>query len=148
MMASATHNFVKIVSDKSRVTYTALRPCFHIGGGVAAGPLVGEAPEDSLAMPIRFLALIVSLLALAAPAFAADTNHDIKGLYLLTDYPAVTVQPGTTSTVSLKLRSGGAHQRGGRESQRRGQSRHHRRAEAHARRPRRAFERPRHCRQG
>src|SRR5664280_1890675 len=56
-------------------------------------------------MPIRFLALIISLLALAAPAFAADTNHDIKGLYLLTDYPAVTVQPGTTSTVSLKLRN-------------------------------------------
>src|ERR1039458_6091784 len=105
MMAPATHNFVKIVSDKPCVTYTALRPCFHIGGGVAAGPLVGEAPEEALAMPIRFLALIVSLLALAAPAFAADTNHDIKGLYLLTDYPAVTVQPGTTSTVSLKLRN-------------------------------------------
>ncbi len=60
-------------------------------------------------MPIRILALIVSLFALAAPAFAADANHDIKGLYLLTDYPAVTVQPGTTSTVSLKtaqLRAG------------------------------------------
>jgi len=56
-------------------------------------------------MPIRFLALIVSLFALAAPAFAADANHDVKGLYLLTDYPAVTVQPGTTSTVSLKLRN-------------------------------------------
>ena len=58
-------------------------------------------------MPIRFLALIISLLALAAPAFAADTNHDIKGLYLLTDYPAVTVQPGTTSTVNMKLRDYG-----------------------------------------
>jgi uncharacterized membrane protein len=57
-------------------------------------------------MPIRILALIVSLLA-AAPAFAADANHDIKGLYLLTDYPAVTVQPGTTSTVNLKLRDYG-----------------------------------------
>jgi uncharacterized membrane protein len=56
-------------------------------------------------MPIRFLALIVSLFALTAPAFAADANHDVKGLYLLTDYPAVTVQPGTTSTVSLKLRN-------------------------------------------
>ena len=56
-------------------------------------------------MPVRFLALIVSLFALAAPAFAADANHDIKGLYLLTDYPAVTVQPGTTSTVNLKLRN-------------------------------------------
>ena len=39
------------------------------------------------------------------PAFAADSpNRDIKGLYLLTDYPAVTVRPGTTSTVNLKLR--------------------------------------------
>jgi uncharacterized membrane protein len=45
------------------------------------------------------------LFALCAPAFAVDANHDIKGLYLLTDYPAVTVQPGTPSTVSLKLRN-------------------------------------------
>ena len=55
-------------------------------------------------MPARFIILIVSLFALSTPAFAAET-HDIKGMYLLTDYPAVTVQPGTTSTVSLKLRN-------------------------------------------
>ncbi|MGH6683618.1 MAG: NEW3 domain-containing protein [Pseudolabrys sp.] len=55
-------------------------------------------------MPRLFTALIAALLALAAPAFAADANHDIKGLYLMTDYPAVTVQPGTTSTLNLKLR--------------------------------------------
>lgn len=55
--------------------------------------------------PIRCLAVFSAFCALAAPAFAADTpNRDIKGLYLLTDYPAVTVQPGTTSTVNLKLR--------------------------------------------
>lgn len=58
-------------------------------------------------MRIRFIALGL-LLALAAPAFATDaTKPDIKGLYLLTDYPAVTVQPGTTSTVSLRLRNYG-----------------------------------------
>ncbi len=56
-------------------------------------------------MPIRFLALIASFLAVTAPAFATEPAHDIKGLYLLTDYPAVTVQPGTTSTVNLKLRN-------------------------------------------
>jgi uncharacterized membrane protein len=56
-------------------------------------------------MPVRILALILSLLTLGAPAFAADANHDVKGFYLLTDYPAVTVQPGTTSTVNLKLRN-------------------------------------------
>jgi len=49
-------------------------------------------------------AIIAALLALAAPAIAADASRDIKGLYLLTDYPAVTVQPGTTSTLNLKLR--------------------------------------------
>jgi uncharacterized membrane protein len=41
----------------------------------------------------------------AAPSLAEDTPHDIKGLYLLTDYPAVTVRPGTTSTVSLRLQN-------------------------------------------
>ncbi len=51
-----------------------------------------------------FIAAIATVFALAAPAFAADANHDIKGLYLLSDYPAVTVQPGTTSTLNLKLR--------------------------------------------
>ena len=56
-------------------------------------------------MPKRLLALIISLSALAAPAFAAETKADVKGLYLLTDYPAVTVQPGTTSTVNLRLRN-------------------------------------------
>ena len=56
-------------------------------------------------MAVRFLTFIFGLLALAAPASASDANRDIKGLYLLTDYPALTVQPGTTSTVNLKLRN-------------------------------------------
>jgi uncharacterized repeat protein (TIGR01451 family) len=56
-------------------------------------------------MAVRFLAFILGLLALAASASASDATHDIKGLYLLTDYPALTVQPGTTSTVNLKLRN-------------------------------------------
>ena len=59
-------------------------------------------------MRIRFLVVAGLLMALAAPAFAADAaKTDIKGLYLLTDYPAVTVQPGTTSTVNLHLRNYG-----------------------------------------
>lgn len=60
-------------------------------------------------MRFRLLALVAFCLALTAPAFAADSaaKPDVKGLYLLTDYPAVSVQPGTTSTVNLKLRNYG-----------------------------------------
>jgi uncharacterized membrane protein len=58
-------------------------------------------------MAHRLLALVIALFTLAAPAFAADTAKDVKGLFLLTDYPAVSVRPGTTSTVSLKLHNYG-----------------------------------------
>ena len=52
----------------------------------------------------RFLAaLAAALFAFAAPSFADTSTPDVKGLYLLSDYPAVTVQPGTTSTVTLHL---------------------------------------------
>jgi uncharacterized membrane protein len=53
----------------------------------------------------RLLAILLpALFAAAAPLAAAqDPPADIKGLYLLTDYPAVTVRPGTTSTVELRL---------------------------------------------
>jgi uncharacterized membrane protein len=53
----------------------------------------------------RFLAILLPALILAAAPLSAaqDTPSDIKGLYLLTDYPAVTVRPGTTSTVELRL---------------------------------------------
>jgi uncharacterized membrane protein len=59
-------------------------------------------------MPSRLLAAAFALVALAAvPAYAADTKPDVKGLYLLTNYPAVSVQPGTTSTINLRLRNYG-----------------------------------------
>jgi uncharacterized membrane protein len=57
-------------------------------------------------MKIRLLLAVLGAMALATSAFAADdAAKDVKGIYLLTDYPAVTVQPGTTATVSLNLRN-------------------------------------------
>jgi len=53
-------------------------------------------------------ALIAALswLALMAPAAAQEKSPpDVKGLYLLTDYPAVTVRPGNTATINLKLQN-------------------------------------------
>jgi uncharacterized membrane protein len=59
-------------------------------------------------MRALFLAPIVFSLSLVAPVLAAEAPlHDIKGLYLMTDYPAVTVRPGTTSTVPLRLQNFG-----------------------------------------
>jgi uncharacterized membrane protein len=41
----------------------------------------------------------------AIPIRAQEAPPGVKGLFLLTDYPAVTVRPGTTSTVSLRLQN-------------------------------------------
>jgi uncharacterized membrane protein len=54
-------------------------------------------------MRVRLLAFL-PFLCVAAAAYAAD-RPDVKGLFLLADYPAVTVQPGSTATVSMKLQN-------------------------------------------
>lgn len=51
--------------------------------------------------------LAFALMLLGPSAYAAEPAHDIKGLYLMTDYPAVTVRPGTTTNVSLRLQDYG-----------------------------------------
>jgi uncharacterized membrane protein len=58
-------------------------------------------------MRFRSLALAALLSALSLPTFAQTPKPDVKGLYLMSDYPALSVQPGTTSTVNLKLRNYG-----------------------------------------
>ena len=51
------------------------------------------------------LAFIVSILFSAANG--AETPRDIRGLYLMADYPAVTVRPGTTANIPLRLQNYG-----------------------------------------
>ncbi|WGD54569.1 NEW3 domain-containing protein [Bradyrhizobium sp. CB1650] len=51
--------------------------------------------------------LAFSLMLLGPAVHAAEPAHDIKGLYLMTDYPAVTVRPGTTTNISLRLQDYG-----------------------------------------
>jgi uncharacterized membrane protein len=53
------------------------------------------------------LALILGLAATDASVAQQEQTPSIKGLYLLTDYPALTVQAGGTSTVSLRLHNYG-----------------------------------------
>ncbi len=60
---------------------------------------------STIAVLLAFPALVLTGGAMRADA--ADAVKDVKGLYLLTDYPAVSVRPGTTSTISLRLQNYG-----------------------------------------
>jgi uncharacterized membrane protein len=52
---------------------------------------------------IAALALAAAAAFVTPNAKADDAPNDVKGLYLMSDYPAVTVRPGETSTVNLRL---------------------------------------------
>jgi uncharacterized membrane protein len=55
---------------------------------------------------IAFISVVLSVLALSGFAGAQESpKNDVKGLFLLTDFPAVSVRPGTTSTVNLRLQN-------------------------------------------
>ena len=51
------------------------------------------------------LAVLLLAVVPAIPAGAQEAPAGMKGLYLLTDYPAVTVRPGSTSTVNLRIQN-------------------------------------------
>jgi uncharacterized membrane protein len=53
------------------------------------------------------IAASVGFLTGGVTAAAAADKPDVKGLYLLTDYPTVSVRPGATSTLSLRLQNYG-----------------------------------------
>ena len=61
-------------------------------------------------MRYGFVAALLSFLAAFAVAQtpiarADDAPKDVKGLFLMSDYPAVTVRPGETSTVNLRIQN-------------------------------------------
>jgi uncharacterized membrane protein len=62
-------------------------------------------------MRYRLIALfsaVVSVLAVfGVAARAEEAKSEVKGYFLLTDYPAVTLRPGSTSTINLKLQNYG-----------------------------------------
>jgi uncharacterized membrane protein len=49
--------------------------------------------------------LLAPVATMTSIAKADDAPKDVKGLYLLSDYPAVTVRPGETSTVNLRIQN-------------------------------------------
>jgi uncharacterized membrane protein len=67
------------------------------------------AVRELTPMRYRLIAGLFSCLALVAitPAVATadDAPKDVKGIYLMSDYPAVTLRPGETSTINLRLQN-------------------------------------------
>src|SRR2546429_566714 len=62
-------------------------------------------------MRYRVIALFSAVLSVVAAfctaAMAEEAKSDVKGIFLLTDYPAVTLRPGSTSSITLKLQNHG-----------------------------------------
>jgi uncharacterized membrane protein len=57
-------------------------------------------------MRYGFIAAVAAFAVVCAAATQAqEAPKDVKGLYLMSDYPAVTVRPGETSTISLRLQN-------------------------------------------
>src|SRR3954451_13198120 len=59
-------------------------------------------------MRCRAIALCSVLFSIAAFSMAAhgeEAKNDVKGLFLLSDYPAVKLGPGTTSTINLRVQN-------------------------------------------
>jgi uncharacterized membrane protein len=54
---------------------------------------------------VAILLLSVLCLAAAAPSGAAEMPAGLRGLWLLTEYPAITVRAGETATLKLKLQN-------------------------------------------
>jgi uncharacterized membrane protein len=74
---------------------------------MGAIPTVQLVRPGDFAMKLfaAFLSLVMLALAPAASVAAQDTPPPVKGLFLMTDYPAITVRPGSTTTINLRLRN-------------------------------------------
>jgi len=54
---------------------------------------------------IALFCVVLSALAFLSPAWSEEAKMDVKGLFLLTDYPAVTLRPGTNSTINMRVQN-------------------------------------------
>jgi uncharacterized membrane protein len=54
---------------------------------------------------VAVFAALLTPVAFTSSAIADDAPKDVKGLYLMSDYPAVTLRPGEASTVNLRLQN-------------------------------------------
>ena len=79
------------------------RPFGAAGEGVLVrGITLPALLSGAVTMRYRVIALCsaVLLAALSLAAGAEESKSDVKGIFLLTDYPAVTLRPGSTPAIT------------------------------------------------
>src|SRR5438876_11291717 len=54
---------------------------------------------------IALFSIILCAFAFSSQGRAEEQKPNVKGLFLLTDYPAITLRPGTNSTINLRLQN-------------------------------------------
>src|SRR5215510_8852367 len=54
-----------------------------------------------------FCAAVSALSVFCVATRAEEAKNEVKGYFLMTDYPAVTLRPGSTSTINLRLQNYG-----------------------------------------
>src|SRR5581483_9878249 len=70
------------------------------------GPTEPFSAWEPISLRYGFIAALAAFAVVIAPAVKADdAPKDVKGLFLMSDYPAVTVRPGETSSVGLHLQN-------------------------------------------
>src|SRR5580692_661937 len=78
----------------------------HCRAGIPAGTALRNEIEEMTNMRLAFWMLASFALLLASPCLAADAS-DLKGLWLVTDYPAITARAGESTSVKLQLQNTG-----------------------------------------
>src|ERR1700733_14993328 len=91
--------------------FVVITPTMPVYPAALDGTRRGTKPNqfsarEPMSMRYGFIAAVTAVAVVcAAAAQAQEAPKDVKGLYLMSDYPAVTVRPGETSTVNLRLQN-------------------------------------------
>src|SRR6201998_3313027 len=74
--------------------------------GEERGIPIQFSARELTSMRYGSIAALAALAVVVAPAAKSqDAPKDVKGLFLMTDYPAVTVRPGETTNIGLRLQN-------------------------------------------
>src|SRR6266511_3594763 len=90
---------------RKNIAHVLTRPPGRRGWGRLLQEIFVWIRGDSSMRGFSIAMLALGLALAPMPLRAEEPPKDVKGLFLLSDYPAVSVRPGTTSTINLRLQN-------------------------------------------